>query len=245
MSGNNDSCLVQKLSQYIELTEVSRAQLAALEEEERNLPKHSEVHATGAPGEALYVVKNGWLYSYMDLPDGRRQIVKIHHPGDIVGFQDITLKVTTTTLRTAEAVCLCPFPKSKLDVIFRESPQLTALLFALAVREQTILVDTIRAIGRMSAREKIAFLLLELISRLRSVDKSIDSTIRMPLNQSEIADTIGLTNVYVSRTMQSLEDDGFIEREDDRITLKRESELVRMIDFDNRYAEIDTSWFPH
>lgn len=241
---DEDSCLVQKLSNYIELNDVSRAQLAALEEDERNLPKHTDVHATGATGDALYVVKKGWLYSYMDLPDGRRQIVKIHHPGDIIGFQDITLKVTTTTLRTAEPVCLCPFPKRHLDVIFRDSPQLTALLFSLAVREQTILTDTIRAIGRMSARERIAFLLLDLISRIRSINRNMSNTLRLPLNQSEIADTVGLTNVYVSRTLQSLEDDGFIKRDGDEIILLREEGLINMIDYDNRYAEIDTSWFP-
>ena len=121
---NGSSCLVTKLSHYISLSDVDLKRLAALEKSERTFGAGEEVYQGGDVNNDLYVVKHGWAFSYTDLPDGRRQIVKIHHPGDVIGFPDVALKHSTTTLRTVEEVCLCPFPKTALDEILRESPKL-------------------------------------------------------------------------------------------------------------------------
>ena len=241
---HSESCLVAKLSHYVELTETSRRELRQLEEAEENYARGTDVNDVGDVMEHLYVVRHGWLYSYADLPDGRRQIVKIHHPGDIIGFPDVAFRDTTTSLRAAEDCCLCPFPKASLAVAFSNSPQLVTLLFSIAARDHAILVDTIRAIGRMSAREKIAYLLLDLVCRLRISNRTMSDTFRLPINQSEIADTVGLTNVYVSRTLVALERDGYIHRKGVYVTLLKEAEMRRMTDFQDRYSEMDTRWFP-
>jgi CRP-like cAMP-binding protein len=240
----HDSCLVEKLSHYISLDEASLGYISGLEKEEKQFDRHSEVNAPGSPADCLYVVKRGWLYSYTDMPDGRRQIVQIHHPGDIVGLPDVAFKVASTTLRTAEDIILCPFPKKDLDVIFRESPKLTALLFSLALREHALLLDSLRVMGRMDARERLSYFFLDLLSKLRITNKSMRSTIRLPLNQTEIGDYIGLTNVYVSRSLLAMEDEGMIERGENVLTVMKEAEMARLCDFQNRYAKIDTSWFP-
>lgn len=240
----NKSCLVEKLSHYIDLDEASLNHIARLERNEKEFDRHSEINRPGAETVYLHVVKKGWLYTYTDMPDGRRQIVQIHHPGDIVGFPDVAFKNASTTLRTAEDAILCPFPKKHLDVIFEESPQLTALLFSLSVREHALLLDSIRVMGRMDARERLSYLFLDLLSKLRITNKSIGNTIRLPLNQTEIADYIGLTNVYVSRSLISLEEDGMIKRGNKIVSILNEPALAKLCDFQERYAKIDTSWFP-
>ena len=196
MYAKSKSCLVQRLSHYAELDRPSLESLARFEREERDFAKNAnEVYREGDSHMHLYVVKHGWLYSYADLKDGRRQIVEIHHPGDIVGFPDIAFAERTTVLKAAEDVRLCPFPKKDLDEVFKAAPQLAALLFALALRNQVIMIDFLRAIGRMSARERIAYLLLDLQARLRITNTSMTTTFRLPINQTEISDVLGLTNV--------------------------------------------------
>ncbi|MBU2360725.1 MAG: Crp/Fnr family transcriptional regulator [Alphaproteobacteria bacterium] len=241
---DRSSCLVTKLSHYIALDDDHKAQLASLEKAERDYGEGTEVYQNGDTAKDLYVVKTGWLYSYTDLPDGRRQIVKIHHPGDIIGFPDVALKHMTTTLCTAEAVTLCPFPKSSLDVILRESPRLSALLLSIGLRDQVVFIDLLRAMGRMKAQERVAYMLLDLISRLRITNHKMTDTIRLPLTQSQIGDYLGLTNVYISRTLIKMEEDGLILRHGDRMQILREDELSDMTDFRDRYADMDTSWFP-
>lgn len=238
------SCLVTKLSHYISLDPSHKRQLASLEKAERDFADGTEVYQNGDTVRDLYVVKRGWLFSYTDLPDGRRQIVKFHHPGDIIGFPDVALKRVTTTLRTAEDVRLCPFPKSSLDVILRESPRLSALILSIGLRDQVVFIDLLRAMGRMKAQERMAYMLLDLIARLRITNVKMTDTIRMPLTQSQIGDYLGLTNVYVSRTINRMEEDGYILRHGDRLQILREQDLRDMTDFVDRYADMDTSWFP-
>ena len=240
----HSSCLVSKLSHYTPLSSDDLKRLAAIEKSERTYDAATEIYQTGDRSTELFVVKHGWLFSYADMPDGRRQIVNIHHPGDIVGFPDVAQKQMTATLRTAEDVVLCPFPKSALDVIFPEPPRLSALLLSLALRAQVILIDLLRAMGRMSARERIGYMLLDLIARLRITNNDMGDTFRLPLNQGQIADYLGLTNVYVSKTFQQMEMDGYLRRSGQNIQLLREDALTDLTDFSDRYDEMDTSWFP-
>ena len=241
---STSSCLVTKLSHYISLSETDCERLASLEKAERTFDTGQEVYQGGDRNKDLYVVKHGWAFSYTDLPDGRRQIVKIHHPGDIIGFPDVALKHFTTTLRTVEKVCLCPFPKSSLDEILRNSPKLSALLLSIALRDHVVLIDVLRAMGRMSAQERVSYMLLDLISRLRITNQNMTDTIRLPLTQSQIADYLGLTNVYISKTFIRLEQDGFILRDQDHLRILKEDEMIELTDFHDRYADMDTSWFP-
>lgn len=244
MLETNMSCLVEKLSYYIEISDQDSRHIARLEEDEEQFQKYDEVYCVGEEVEYLYVAKRGWLYSYIDLPDGRRQIVKIIHPGDIIGLPDIAFPFATSTLKAAEDCTLCPFPKTKLDVIFRESPRLTALLFTVANRDLACMMDNLRAMGRMSARERIAFLLLDLNARLKISNRSMATTFRLPLNQFEIGDALGLTHAYVSKTLRAMEDDGLISRTGNTVTLERPRELIDLVEFQDRYSSIDTSWFP-
>ena len=244
MSEAGKSCLIQKLSHYVTLDRTSLENLAELERDERIFKRQDEVYQGGERNANLYVVKRGWLYSYTDLMDGRRQIVEIHHPGDIVGFPDIAFHETTTVLRAAEDVCLCPFPKVALKKVFRDAPQLSALLFTLSIRNQVILIDFLRAMGRMSARERIAYLVLDMLARLRIANKSVTDTFNLPLNQTEISDILGLTNVYVSRSFTALEKEGLIERYNGTIRILQEARLAEMCDFFDRHSDLDTAWFP-
>ncbi|MFW8637547.1 Crp/Fnr family transcriptional regulator [Cribrihabitans pelagius] len=241
---DKESCLVTKLSHYMSLSDVDKEMLGHLEKTERVFEAAREVYQGGDENKDLYVVKHGWAFSYTDLPDGRRQIVKIHHPGDIIGFPDVALKHATTTLRTVENVCLCPFPKSALDKILSESPKLSALLISLALRDHVVLIDVLRAMGRMSAQERVSYMLLDLIARLRITNLQMTDTIRLPMTQNQIADYLGLTNVYISKTFIRLEREGFIHRDQARIRLLRENDMIELTDFHDRYAEMDTSWFP-
>ena len=241
---NTSSCLVEKLSRYVELDRADLDRLARLEDEEKDYARGVEVHRAGEETYGLFVVKAGWLFSYTDLPDGRRQIVNLHQPGDVIGFPDIAFRHATTTLRCIENVTLCPFPKSALDVILRESPRLSALLLSIALRDQVIFIDLLRAMGRMSARERIAYMLLDLRARLRVTNPTMTDSFRLPLTQGQIADYLGITNVYVSRTMIRMEEDGEIVRADGQITLRDIPKFERLTDFCDRYADMDTSWFP-
>lgn len=241
----HQSCMADKLSHYLDLSEHEHAVLARFEEGERTYPRQTDIRQTGETGDRLYAIKKGWLYSYADFADGRRQIVKVHTPGDIVGFADLAYDEATTSLRTCGPAIVCPFPKRALTDVLRDQPRLSALLLTIALRDQVILVDTLKATGRMSARERIAYFLLDMLARLRVIEGRDLAAIDIPLSQTEIGDVIGLTNVYVSKTLGRLEEAGCIRRDGSTVEVLEERELRDMVDYRDRYATLDTSWFPY
>lgn len=240
----SDSCLISKLSHYMELDESNRQLLRALEHSERTFTANDTVYSGGDRTLNLFVVKSGWLYSSTTLSDGRRHVVRIYNAGDIIGLPALAFSHHVLDLEAATACCLCPFSKQDLDQIFERSPRLTALLFSITSREEVVLIDTLRAASRMAPIARLAYFLLDLVCRLRVTNNSMTNRFRMPLTQTVIGDTIGLTNVTVSRGLTAMEESGLIKRCGQDVVLLNEPELRKLCDFSDRYAELDISWFP-
>ena len=243
------SCLVAKLSSYVTLSATEIDALEDMQSRERSFARDELLFREGDQNQDLYIVQQGWLFNYIDTPDGRRQIVNIYHPGDVIGFPDMALKSRTTNLFAVEAGKLCPFPKKGMGVIYKSCPRLAALMLTIALREETILIDRLRTFARSSARARVAYLFLELHARLsvgqRGSGAAVPAHLYMPLNQHEIGDAVGLTNVSVSRAVKQLEDGGLIGTSSKRVDLLDKPALVELCDFHDRYSEMQTDWFPN
>lgn len=237
------SCLVAKLGHFVDLSERDRELLLALEKHERTCRRGDLVRRDGTPVEELFVVRSGWAVSSSVMEDGRRQLMKLYFPGDIVDLADAGLKRAPQDVRAVTEAVLCPFPKSGLEPIFQKSPRVTALLFAMTVRESNALTDRIRAIGRFSAYERVCHLLLEIGDRLSVIDEEAATVFRLPLTQTDVADLLGLTNVYVSKTLSRIEKDGLIRRQGGRIRLLDRARMREIAEYRGQ-GELDVSWFP-
>ncbi len=67
-------------------------------------------------------------------------------------------------------------------------------------------------------------------------------TLLFLISQEDIGDATGLTSVHVNRMMQELSRDGLISRNRHEVTILDEEKLVKLAEYVNRYATIDTSW---
>ena len=244
VSHHTDSCLVAHLSAYADLSDTDNELLSRFERDERDFPADAAVQQRGERAEELYVVKQGWLCSSTDLADGRRHIVRTHHAGDVIGLGDLAFPRVTVNLSTCTAVRLCPFPKEALGRVFRDSPRLAALLLALSARDQVLLYDQLRAAARMNARDRVLYLLLSFLYRLRVTNRAMRDTFELKLTQTQIGDLLGLTNVSVSKAFVELEGRGDILRDRQEVTLLGIPELIERIEFVDRFSTLDTSWFP-
>lgn len=242
-AGTYDSCLVTKLEHYLDMTPEERGMLSTLEKTEQPVASGDEVFIGGEPNRHLFVVKHGWLYAHTYLPDGGRLVVRIYNAGDIVGLSSLAFDAHVVNLRAASDACLCPFPRNRLDQVIRSTPRIAALLFTLAAREETILIDSLRAASRMRPDARLAQLLLNLHARLKITNTTMRRSFRLPLTQTDIGDAVGLTNVTVSRTLSQMADQGWIKRREGAITLLDIDTLAKLCDFQNRHESIDTSWF--
>ncbi len=86
----------------------------------------------------------------------------------------------------------------------------TALHCTAALDEANLLNQLLR-IGRQSAYERVAHLILELRERLAMIGFAGTDTIPVPLTQEMLADALGLSIVHLNRTLQQLRREGLIQ----------------------------------
>ncbi len=189
-----------------------------------------DIQHEGDRPEFVYLVESGWLHSYGVLADGQRQILYVHKAGDMAGFVDLGCKRAVCSLRSLRGCVLHPIPISTLTSSSFLTPPLATFFLYKSAEMQSILMRTLMAVGRMGARERIVWLLLMLHDRLNSVFQHDE--MELPLNQSELGDLIGLTNVSVSKNLCQLSTEGFIERKGSTILLRRYADLQRMIGYE-------------
>ena len=194
----------------------------------------------------MYVLQSGWLLGYSHTPGGQRHVFRIYQPGDMIGVEDINWSYRTSNVATATACVLTAFTKAELRRIFDESPRLSRTVFSMAMLDRAMLFDQLKAIGRMNAEARLATLLLQLYSRARLTDAIVENeggwSFHMPLTQSELGDTIGLTNVSVSRAMSALVEQGLLKRSGKVLTFPQPDRLVEMCDFTDRFLHVDRDW---
>jgi len=122
-------------------------------------------------------------------------------------------------LGTAEAVLLGPGPDDAVttlsqhgaskvyrsdDAIYRDHPTLAFDLTWLAAQEEQILDEHLLSIGRRTALERIAYLLLHLFVRAEQIGLAKGNVTQFPLTQQHIADTLGMSLVHTNKTLKRL-----------------------------------------
>ncbi|SFI53686.1 CRP/FNR family transcriptional regulator, anaerobic regulatory protein [Aquamicrobium aerolatum DSM 21857] len=150
------------------------------------------------------------------LPDGRQQIVGLQFAPDFLGrpFRE----ESTIGASAATTVSLCSFPKSTVERMMREQPQLENRLLRQALDELDDAREWMVTLGRKTAAEKIASFLLMIARNIapRAAGAGETASFDLPLTRSDIADFLGLTIETVSRQLTKLRIDGIIRIENNR-----------------------------
>ncbi len=241
MSG---SCLADLLGDLAPLSIDERAALARLEEREKSLRRGAAILRENDRLTELFIVKRGTVMTYVLLDDGSRQILCFHFPGDLLATAALTYRTSPQSIVALTDCVVCPVDRGVMAQLMIDQPRLGGMIFALNQIERVALTDRLAAVGRTSARARIAALLLVIRDRLRVLDKSIGQTFVLGLTQEEVGDATGLTAVHVNRMLRQLETDGLIAREGGRVTLVQEAVLVGEANYVNRYDGIDLGWLP-
>jgi CRP-like cAMP-binding protein len=184
------------------------------------LEGHSSAH--------LYTLLSGWMFRYKMLPDGRRQILNFALPGDFIGLQASVFNEMQHSVETLTDAVLCIFPREKLWSLYSSQPGLGFDLTWLAAREEKILDDHLLSVGRRSAIERIAYLILHLYKRAKELRLTQGNSLLLPINQQHAADALGLSLVHTNKTLRKLYDREIIMWRDRVMTVLNETELVKV-----------------
>ena len=168
------------------------------------------------------VICDGWAAAIVMLSDGSRQIVSFLLPGDMI---------STTLLFDSRAYCQIEavtdvryrtFNRTELRALLFKQPRLMEKFSEAWVDEKARADQLIVDLGRRTAEERIARLILNLIDRLskRGMVRGEPLEIDFPLRQHHIADATGLTPVHVSKVLTEFRRNGLINISERSLTLR-------------------------
>ncbi|WP_415402258.1 transcriptional regulator FnrL [Tateyamaria sp. SN3-11] len=171
-------------------------------------------------GDALDVVASvvaGTATLERAIEDGRTQMVGLLLPSDFIGRPGRgTLQYDVTAVSD---VTLCCFQRKPFEALLIEIPHIQERLLEMALDELDAARDWMLLLGRKTAREKIASLLMLIAKRTMNPDGKVlgdTSRIELPISRETMANFLGLTIETVSRQFTGLRKDGVIELDGNR-----------------------------
>src|SRR5690348_17251631 len=170
--------LVDKISSYIPLSSAEISFLRDLHGSRRQFDRHRDIIAQGRPYRSVFILCSGFVWRYKILPDGKRQLLSFGLPGDLLGFPASFFENAVNATGSLTDVVVATVSFAAFYDLFVRFPRVAIALYWMAAREASIYGERIVDIGRQSAYEWLAHLILELLTRLRSVGLAEGAVLR-------------------------------------------------------------------
>lgn len=187
-----------------------------------------EIVHIGQNNAELYTMFSGWAFRFKLFEDGRRQILNFLLPGDLVGLQASLLSEAQHGIEAMTDVQLCVFSRRRTFDMFVKMPVVAYEVAWLGSREESIIDENLTSVGRRSAAERIAALVISLHRRCNALGLVSDQGFLFPLTQQHIADALGLSLVHTNKTWSRLRRAGLFELNGGHLKLKNARLTARM-----------------
>jgi CRP/FNR family transcriptional regulator len=183
---------------------------------------------SAGPRDAIYLIRAGWACQFRDLADGRRAIVDVYLPGDVIGLDAV--------LRTRRLEDVLTLTSVAIEVIHEKDAliglmayQSTALYITWLVGQRQRRADRLlTAVACLEARGRLATMILDFYTRLRRRRLITQPTYNLPLTQVQIGSYVGLTMVHVNRVLKLLRDEHVVRVEKHSVTILDLKQLMSL-----------------
>jgi CRP-like cAMP-binding protein len=239
-ASRRDNPLIRKLGRIVPLTEPERTALEQLCLNSRAHHQGTDLIHEGDKPVSVFLILRGWACRYKQLEDGSRQIMAYLLPGDLCDIQIFLFEKMDHSIGLLSNAEVVKIPAAEILDLMDRFPRIErALMWATLVDEAT-LREWLLNVGQRSAMQRIAHLFCELCVRLTVVGLvDDDETFTLPLTQTELADTTGMTTVHVNRTLQRLRKDKLIATRHGRLTILDFKKLAGISGFNEVYLHTD------
>ncbi|MEQ1580718.1 MAG: Crp/Fnr family transcriptional regulator [Steroidobacteraceae bacterium] len=225
------ACRLRALPLFIDQSPEEQALVQSLKRTEVRLGAMATLIHEGQTDAPLYTLLKGWAFRYKSLSDGRRQILGFLLAGDFIGVQQKMSDAAAHGVETLTDSVFCVFQRDSLWEIHRRSPSMGFNLTWLTAHDESIVDDTLLSVGRRSAEERIAMLLILLFKRAAALQADAGiAGVPFPLTQQHIADGLGLSLVHTNKTLRKLEKRGLHRISEGRLFMRDVKALARLAD---------------
>jgi CRP-like cAMP-binding protein len=234
----NSEILARRLSSMRGRIDFGLLDNLALDGDRRDYAAGQAIFDQDANHRRVLVLVSGVAGEARVLADGRRQILALRFPGDALTANPGEILVALTRVHVADGAGL-------MTCLADASPdfqQLRRAWVTASRTDQAILRDQVVRLGRMSAFERTAHMLVEVHERLAQVGLASEANFHLPLTQEMVSDVIGLSVVHLNRTLQALRREGLVTSRQGYVTLVDRARLVEIAAYVSRFP---TAWTPN
>ncbi|AWB22818.1 Crp/Fnr family transcriptional regulator [Methylobacterium currus] len=227
--------LIRKLGRYAGLSTVDEEMLRQLARASGWVGPRSDLLREGAAPRDVCVILEGWACAYKQLEDGRRQIIAYLMPGDVCSMAAVFPDVINYTTGTLTSVRMAQMSGRALLTTMDRSPRILRAFWLDMLAASAIQREWTASLGFLTARERIAHLLCEIMTRLRAVGLADAEGCFLPLTQEDLGETVGISTVHVNRTLQDLRASGLITLKRQQLAIPDFAALQEVARFDGAY----------
>lgn len=231
--------LVSKLALHTRLDAAEKQALIGLVTRTHRWKPGEAIAAPGDPLDTATILLDGMLARTKNLPDGRRQILSLLVPGDMVDAQASVLRRRDDALEAVSSVIAAIVPQSRIAAVGAEFPRLHEAFLRETMIEASVAREWVLNLGRRTAQEALAHLLCEICLRFDALALAPDGKYPFPLKQQHLADCLGLSNIHLNRVVKQLREAGLFDIERRTLALKDRSGLERLAKFSPDYLHFD------
>jgi CRP-like cAMP-binding protein len=165
------------------------------------------VYRAGAPANSVFIIGEGAVKSFRDLPSGRRRIAAFLFERDLFGLAEAGRYVNT--VQTITPARLFELEVRELTELFQRDPELELQFLCKAVhvlreaQHHNIIIGRRDAIGRLA-------MLLRLLQKQSGPTRG-HRDVAIPMTRSDIANYLGLSLEAVVRASRRLERQGIVQ----------------------------------
>jgi len=229
--------LIANLALHAPLTLEERAAVEGLLGAVKTVPADTELVVDGEASGDCHVLLEGQAFRHKTLPDGRRQIVFFHAPGDLLDLQRAFLEVDYSV--SSLSMCrVAPIARSRLAELIAGRPNVGRAFWCVNLVEAAIQREWMVGMGRRTAYARVAHLLCEVYLRLQRLDLTYNNRCRFPITQTHLADAVGLSGVHTNRVLQQLRATGLIELRSRELIIRDWAGLTAAGEFDPAYLHM-------
>ena len=159
------------------------------------------IYLQGTEATCFYFLKEGRVKSFIQSEDGNERVLNIYGAGSLFGEASFFDELPRVSSAVAMTPCeLVPIDRELLSREFAAHPELALAMMKYLARTVRLLSDQVDQMAFRPARWRVA--------RFLTVNASEDGRVSCP--QEEIAATISVSRVTVSRILNQLSREGLI-----------------------------------
>lgn len=211
LSSVDEHALLRRIDALALLTEEERDALRQVPMTVRVLPPRTDLIREGDRPEECCVLLEGFAIRYKLARSGDRRIIALHVPGDVPDLQSLHLARMDHNLAALTSIKAGFVSHRVLHDLNVRHPRIAGALWRATLVDASIFREWIVNLGHRDALSRTAHFLCEMHFRLRIVGLANGDGVELPITQSDLADTLGVSAVHMNRTMQELRARGLLE----------------------------------